>query len=74
MAVIVALWMPVGAIRSIVLWGATLVLLGRGLIAYAGFWRKMAPVEPFASNDRRFYGPLCLGLGLGLLLMQLKGV
>lgn len=35
----------------------------RGLIAYAPQWRDRTPEEPFASLDRRLYGPLCLIIG-----------
>lgn len=72
LAVVIAIWMPLGLLRALVLWSAALIFLGRGLIPYAGFWRSLAPVEPFARYDRIFYGPLCLALGAGLLLI-IKG-
>ncbi|WP_439153883.1 DUF3995 domain-containing protein [Yoonia sp.] len=72
-AVVVALWLPHGPIRSLVLWPAALVFLGRGMIAYSRFWRTMTPVEPFATYDLWYYGPLSLALGAGLLFIQLKG-
>lgn len=46
-----------------------LVFLGRGGAAYLPAWRRLTPEEPFASNDRRFFGPLCLALGCGFLLI-----
>ena len=73
-AVIIAIWVSPGMIRSVVLWGAAAVFLGRGLITYTRAWRRMTPVEPFASNDRRYYGPLSLSLGMGLLLVIWGGI
>ena len=35
----------------------------RGLLAYTPQWRERTPEEPFASLDRRYYGPLCLFIG-----------
>lgn len=35
----------------------------RGLLAYTPQWRERTPEEPFASLDRRLYGPLCLIIG-----------
>lgn len=72
--VLVALWLPHGLFRLIVLWPAALVFLGRGGVTYSRFWRKMTPVEPFATYDRLYYGPLCLALGAGLVLILLGGV
>jgi hypothetical protein len=41
----------------------------RGLIAYTSQWRELTPEEPFASLDRRIYGPLCLIIGGALTLI-----
>ncbi len=41
----------------------------RGLIAYTPQWRERTPEEPFASLDRRLYGPLCLIIGGALTLI-----
>ncbi|MDP5085971.1 MAG: DUF3995 domain-containing protein [Yoonia sp.] len=71
--VIAALWMPSVTIARVVLWLAALVFAGRGLIAYAGLWRKMTPEEPFATYDQRYYGPLCLVLAAGLLFTLIGG-
>ncbi|MEM7270685.1 MAG: DUF3995 domain-containing protein [Pseudomonadota bacterium] len=35
----------------------------RGMMAFAPRWREMTPEEPFATLDRRYYGPLCLIIG-----------
>lgn len=73
LAVMIAIWLPDGMIRSAVIWVAALVFLGRGAIAYARLWRRMTPEEPFATYDRRYFGPLCLALGVGLVLTQIGG-
>ncbi len=41
----------------------------RGLIAYTPQWRERTPEEPFASLDRRIYGPMCLIIGGALTLI-----
>ncbi len=50
-------------------WGAAAVLLLRGAMAFTPFWARLTPEEPFRTYDRRLYGPLCLALGLGLVLL-----
>ena len=42
----------------------------RGLLAFTPQWRERTPEEPFATLDRRFYGPLCLVVGGGLTLIM----
>ncbi len=54
---------PESPLRSLMIWGMAAVFVGRGAITYTAFWRKLTPVEPFATLDRRYYGPLCLILG-----------
>ncbi|WP_296423304.1 DUF3995 domain-containing protein [Yoonia sp.] len=69
--VIAALWMPPWAIRSAILWIAVVMFFLRGLIPYLKIWRRLASEEPFASYDRKYYGPLCLALGAGLAFVTL---
>ena len=45
----------------------------RGIAAYVPAWRKLTPEEPFATLDRKAYGPLCLTLGIGYLTLALGG-
>ncbi|HKJ60868.1 MAG TPA: DUF3995 domain-containing protein [Hyphomicrobiales bacterium] len=45
------------------------VFLVRGVAAYLPIFRKHFPEEPFATNDRRLYGPLCLLIGAGFLFL-----
>jgi hypothetical protein len=46
-------------------YGLTLVFLARGAAAYLDAFRHYFPEEPFATLDRRLYGPLCLLIGIG---------
>ena len=62
---VVCLWWPPGAFRFLMLALVGTVFALRGAIAFTPFWRKLTPVEPFATLDRKYYGPLCLALGLG---------
>ncbi|WP_137931466.1 DUF3995 domain-containing protein [Mesorhizobium comanense] len=42
-----------------------LVFLGRGIAGFTPWWRRLAPEQPFARLDVRYYSPLCLLIGLG---------
>jgi hypothetical protein len=52
---------------------AAAVFLGRGLAGYTAAWRRLAPELPFARNDVRYFSPLCLIIGSGLLILSLRG-
>lgn len=69
--VLVALWLPQMGAARVVLWIAAPVFFIRGVLAYVPFWRRMTPEEPFNTYDQRLYGPLCIALGLGLLITLL---
>lgn len=45
------------------------VFLARGVAAYLPAWRVRVPQQPFATLDRRYYGPLCLVIGAGFTLL-----
>jgi uncharacterized membrane protein HdeD (DUF308 family) len=47
------------------------VFLARGIIGFTPGWRKKTPEEPFRTNDRRVYSPLCVLLGIGFLALVL---
>lgn len=64
--VIFALLSPPSWPRDSVLWLACVLLVSRGFLAWIPIWRRMTPQEPFATLDRFAYGPLCIGLGLGI--------
>ena len=62
---VTCLWWPPGPFRFLTLVVIGALFLARGLAAFTPFWRRMAPAEPFATLDRKYYGPLCVALGLG---------
>lgn len=45
------------------------VFLGRGALGYTAGWRTRFSLEPFVTNDRRVYSPLCLIVGAGFLIL-----
>ncbi len=65
-------WLPAGILRSLIMWAAAVVFIGRGGLAYVPFWRRMTPEQPFARNDTRYYGPLCLAIGAGFVSLNLS--
>lgn len=72
-----ALWPWVGPALGRGLYRAGLVALalvfaGRGVAAWLPAWRRLTPVEPFATLDRRYFGPLCLLLGAGFALILME--
>ncbi len=50
---------------------AAAVFLVRGVAPWLHAWRRLTPQQPFARLDQLFYGPLCLVLGVGLVLIVL---
>lgn len=62
---VTCLWWQPGPFRFLALCVIGAVFLARGAAAFTPFWRKLTPVEPFATLDRKYYGPLCLAVGLG---------
>lgn len=45
------------------------VFLARGVVGYMPFWAALTPEEPFRTLDRKNYSPLCIGLGIGFVLL-----
>jgi hypothetical protein len=43
--------------------------LGRGIVGYTAWWKRLTPEEPFRTLDRKNYSPLCLLLGAGFLIL-----
>lgn len=52
-------------------WALFAVFAGRGLATYAPPVFRYAEGTPFATLNRRAYGPLCLAIALGILVLQL---
>ncbi|MCU9849126.1 DUF3995 domain-containing protein [Defluviimonas sp. WL0024] len=59
------LWWAPGLPRDFALALTGAILAGRGVAAWLPAWRRRYPEEPFATLDRRLFGPLCLALGAG---------
>lgn len=45
-------------------WAIGAVFVLRGVVAFSPQWQRKTPEHPFTRLDRRFYAPLCLGLGV----------
>ncbi|WP_165352892.1 DUF3995 domain-containing protein [Loktanella sp. IMCC34160] len=65
-------WWGDGMVRQVILWASAAVFGARGVLAYTRWWRWLTPQEPFASNDRRYYGPMCLLLSAGYLVLAMN--
>ena len=52
--------------------GAALVFVARGIAGYTAAWRRLTPEQPFAALDMRYYSPLSLAIGVGLLALLAK--
>jgi hypothetical protein len=52
-------------------WLLFAVFAGRGLATYVPPVFRYAEGTPFATLNRRAYGPLCLAIALGILVLQL---
>jgi hypothetical protein len=52
-------------------WVLFVVFAGRGLATYVPPVFRYAEGTPFATLNRRAYGPLCLAIALGILVLQL---
>lgn len=53
--------------------GAAAVFLARGIAGFTPAWRRLACELPFARNDVRYFSPLCLAIGGGLLALSIRG-
>jgi len=49
----------------------TAIFTLRGIASFTPYWRKMQAGEPFATLDRKYFGPLCLTLGFGFAFLLL---
>ena len=50
------------------------VFLVRGLVGFTPFWARITPELPFRSLDRRVYSPLCILLGIGIVIFIVQGL
>ena len=77
---VIALWaggvvrLPLpGMIQTAGLLLLTGIFLLRGLSSYTPRRIWAAPVEPFATLDRRYFAPLCIVIGCGFLWLLIAG-
>jgi len=68
------LWLPPGTLRQTALLVAATVCLIRGFVPWRPLWRSLTPTEPFATLDRRVYGPLSLLLAVGFAAKVIEGM
>lgn len=66
-------WFPPGPIRQAGLAIAMTVFLIRAVLPWRPGWRRMTRQEPFATLDRRHYGPLCGIIGAGFAVLLIEG-
>jgi hypothetical protein len=52
--------------------GCGMVFLGRGVMSFIPAMRRFGPEEPFATYDKRIYGPLCLMLGAAFFILVMR--
>jgi hypothetical protein len=45
------------------------MFLGRGTLGYSAAFQSRYSLEPFVTNNRRVYSPLCLIVGAGFLIL-----
>ena len=50
------------------------VFLARGIASYVAGVKRLNAVEPFRRLNRRYYGPFCILVGLGFLMLAFNGV
>lgn len=49
-----------------------MIFLGRGLLGFTPWWRRLTPEQPFTRLDRLFYSPLCLLIGAGFAILGIS--
>ncbi len=69
---VIWLWLPNGLLTQIGLGVMAGVFLLRGIASFIPALQRLAPEEPFATLDRRYYGPLCILLGIGTAIHLLQ--
>lgn len=57
--------------RSVAVVFLAALFLVRGIVSFTPQFRRSQSEEPFATLDRRLYGPLCLALGAGFAVLAI---
>lgn len=74
LAALIWLWLPPGTLRQAGLALAATAFGIRGFVPWRPGWRMMTAREPFATLDRRAYGPLALVLAAGFAAHFIAGL
>jgi len=62
-------WFSDGFFKSLGLFGIAVVFQIRAIIAYAPFWKRATPEQPFRRMDETYYAPLCIFLGVVFMIL-----
>jgi hypothetical protein len=62
-------WFPASFLKSLGLFGIALVFQIRAVLAYAPFWKRASPEQPFRRLDEAYYGPLCILFGVIFMIL-----
>ncbi len=65
-------WFPPGPLTSAGLVLIAVVFQVRCILAYAPFWKRLSPEQPFRRLDETRYGPLIGGLGLIYMMLAAR--
>ena len=62
-------WFGDGFLKSLGLFGIALVFQIRAAVAYAPFWKRNSPEQPFRRLDETYYAPLCMAFGVIFMIL-----
>lgn len=65
-------WFPGGWFKTLGLFGIAVVFQLRCIVAYAAFWKRLSPEQPFRRLDETRYAPLCGALGLIFMMLAAR--
>ncbi|MCF2905420.1 DUF3995 domain-containing protein [Octadecabacter sp. CECT 8868] len=65
-------WFPDGALKSLGLLGIAFVFQIRAAVAYAPFWKRNSPEQPFRRLDETYFAPLCIGFGVIFMILAAR--
>lgn len=62
-------WFPAGFLKSTGLLGIAFGFQVRAVLAYAPFWKRATPQQPFRRLDESYYAPICIAFGLIFMIL-----